>query len=271
MRIDVWLVENKLAPSRQKAQDWVNAGRVFIVTPDGVAKRISKASVTIDTASVANGEVKIEVRRESGPDYVSRGGIKMRGALDQTKLNVTGFHVFDIGISTGGFSDCCLQAGAARVVGVDVGHGQLAEKLRNDDRVAHLEGVNARMLVSPSAAQPVIDANDGRRFDLVVIDVSFISLKYILPVVPRFLAPGGHVIALVKPQFEVGRAGLSKKGIVKDAALFPVVESSIKDVCASLGLAVESYFGSSILGSDGNQEFFLHAKSPELGFSFERS
>lgn len=256
MRADVLMVEKGFAPSRNRAQELIASGRVFLVT-NGRKQAVKKPSLQIDTSQDVNFEIE---RGADDSDFVSRGGLKMKGALARLKLDVKGSRVLDIGISTGGFTDCLLQAGAASIVGVDVGHGQLAEKLRRDSRVKLCEGVNARQL----AAAPVIELNGGSRFDLVVIDVSFISLTLVLPEVISYLKDSASIVALVKPQFEVGRENLGKNGIVKDPALYTGVEAKIRNACRVSGLIVEDYFESSIEGSDGNREFFVVAKSPEL-------
>ncbi len=264
MRIDVWLVANGLAPSRQKAQELIASGRVVSRSADGSRVIIKKSSVLVDDNLAA----RIAVESQDGPEFVSRGGHKLFGAIKSSGADFSGTTVLDLGISTGGFSDCVLQLGASRVVGVDVGHGQLHSKLQADSRVVLLEGVNARDLAGEAQEalrRKVLAENGGRKFDAVVVDVSFISLKLILPGAAVLLAEGGFLLALVKPQFEVGRQGIGRGGIVKDVSLYPAVETSLRDVCASLGLKVESYFESPILGSDGNREFFIHATVPQLG------
>lgn len=264
-RLDVWLVENGFATSRQKAQALIESGRVVMTGPNGRDSIMKKSSTLVDESV---GE-KIRVETVDGPEFVSRGGLKLFGAISASAVSFQDRDVLDIGISTGGFADCALQAGAKRVVGVDVGHGQLDKKLASDPRVTLLEGLNARELAladQTGLRERVLQANGGKKFEIVVVDVSFISLKLILPAAAVLLAEGGHILALVKPQFEVGREGVGRGGIVKDAKLYPGVETSLRDVCASLGLKVESYFDSPILGSDGNREFFIHATVPQLGF-----
>lgn len=264
MRIDVWLAEKGFAPSRQKAQELIAAGRVFQTEPSGRRLQITKANSLVDPA--LSPKIEVIPDPELGEQqFVSRGAIKLKGAIEKTGVSLQGAAVFDIGISTGGFSDYCLQSGAVRVVGVDVGHGQLAKKLLEDSRVTLFEGVNARELDRDEWSKKVLGANAGRPFDLIVVDVSFISLRLVLPALPSYLAPQGKVLALVKPQFEVGKQGLGKGGIVKDASLFLQLERTICDLSTSLGLKVESYFESSISGSDGNREFFLYATQPQLG------
>lgn len=264
MRIDVWLVSNGFAPSRQKAQELIASGRVVSKAPNGIVTPIKKPSVIVDEALAE----KIHVESHEGPEFVSRGGQKLFGAAKSLNVDFMGRNVLDIGISTGGFADCALQLGAKRVVGVDVGHGQLAKKLQADTRVVLFEGVNARDLVAADdnlQREKILKANADEKFHIVVVDVSFISLKMVLPAAVGYMREGGQLVALVKPQFEVGREGLGRGGIVKDTKLYAGVESSIKDVCASLGLKVESYIESPILGSDGNREFFIYATVPQLG------
>ena len=186
--------------------------------------------------------------------YVSRGGLKLEGALKATGIDPTGRHCLDIGQSTGGFTDCLLQQGAAHVVGVDVGHGQLHDRIRGDERVTAIEQVNARALT-------VDDLSDVERtdFDLIVGDLSFISQTLVLPAVVPFLAAEGDLLMLVKPQFELQPGQVGKGGIVRDAAMYAVVEARLRAACADLGLRVLRWIDSPIEGGDGNREFFIHA------------
>ena len=186
--------------------------------------------------------------------YVSRGGLKLEGALKATGIDPTGRHCLDIGQSTGGFTDCLLQQGAAHVVGVDVGHGQLHDRIRGDERVTAIEQVNARALT-------VDDLSDVERtdFDLIVGDLSFISQTLVLPAVVPFLAADGDLLMLVKPQFELQPGQVGKGGIVRDPALFAVVEQRLRDACAALQLRIVHWLDSPIAGGDGNREFFIHA------------
>ena len=186
--------------------------------------------------------------------YVSRGGLKLEGALKATGIDPTGRHCLDIGQSTGGFTDCLLQQGAAHVVGVDVGHGQLHDRIRGDERVTAIEQVNARALT-------VDDLSDVERtdFDLIVGDLSFISQTLVLPAVVPFLAADGDLLMLVKPQFELQPGQVGKGGIVRDAAMYAVVEARLRAACADLGLRVLRWIDSPIEGGDGNREFFIHA------------
>ncbi len=229
-------------------------GCVFVIVR-GQRQVIDKSSYRVEPEAYDSVQID-EVRREALQPFVSRGGLKMQGALQKSGLNVQGFHALDVGISTGGFTDCLLRAGANFVVGVDVGHGQLASELIKEPRVRLFEGVNARNL----SLVPLIESNRGEAFDLVVIDVSFISLTLVLPEVIRYLREEAPVLALVKPQFEVGRQKLGKSGIVKDTRWLTEVEAKIRLSCQETGLRVEDYFASTIKGSDGNQEFFVYAR-----------
>ena len=245
MRVDVLLVERGLAPSRTAAQRLIAAGHVF--ASDGATKIVlTKPSATV------HDHVQLEIEASELNRFVSRGGLKLDGALGQVALDVKNFRCLDVGQSTGGFTDCLLQRGAARVVGVDVGHDQLHAKIRNDSRVTCFEGVNARTL-----------QNIGEPFDMIVADVSFISLTKVLAQWPALLSEGGHVLSLVKPQFEVGADNLARGGIVRDESLYPTVEKAIRIACADARLNVLDYFGSSITGGDGNREFFVYARASE--------
>lgn len=244
-RADQLLVELGLAASRSAAQRLIEAGRV--IGPQGP---LTKASQVLPASTA------LQVLPDEADRFVSRGGMKLAGALAHTGLNVAGKQCLDVGQSTGGFTDCLLQAGAARVVGVDVGHGQLHPSLRSHPRVSALEGINARELT----AEPMGDDYPQGGFELIVCDAAFISLTLLLPRWPALLAPSGDVLALVKPQFEVGPEGVSKGGIVRDPARYAGVERRIRDACAAAGLAVLDWFDSPIAGGDGNKEFFIHAK-----------
>ncbi len=248
MRTDRLLLSRGLAPSRTTARRLIAGGRVRFDAGRGW-EPVAKPSQ--DLAA----DTPLEVVPDAADRYVSRGGLKLAGALEQSGLDVAGRVCLDLGQSTGGFTDCLLQAGAARVVGVDVGHGQLHPRLRADPRVACLEGVNARGLRPGDLA----GHSPPGGFDLVVADASFISLALLLPRVPALLRPGGQVLALVKPQFEVGPAGIGKGGLVKDAGLYAEVEGRIRSVCADCGLHVRAWLDSPIPGGDGNREFFVLA------------
>jgi 23S rRNA (cytidine1920-2'-O)/16S rRNA (cytidine1409-2'-O)-methyltransferase len=186
--------------------------------------------------------------------YVGRGGIKLAHALDEFGLSPAGKAVLDIGASTGGFTDVLLQRGAAVVVALDVGHGQLDWKLRNDPRVVVLERTNARTLTPEQLPERV------RQFAMVTVDVSFISLRQILPVIPPLLEPGGDVITLVKPQFEAGREDVGKGGIVRDVEVQQRVVEAVTTAAAQLGLTRAGLIESPITGMEGNREFLIHLR-----------
>jgi 23S rRNA (cytidine1920-2'-O)/16S rRNA (cytidine1409-2'-O)-methyltransferase len=185
--------------------------------------------------------------------FVSRGGDKLAGALSHTRMSVAGCRCLDVGQSTGGFTDCLLAAGAARVVGVDVGHGQLHPRLAADPRVRAFTGMNCRTLTAADLGEDMPEHG----FERIVADVSFISITLILPRLPPLLAEKGQMLLLVKPQFEVGPKHVGKGGIVRDARLYADVEARLCRCCADLGLTVRQWFASPLLGGDGNHEFFL--------------
>lgn len=251
MRADLLLVARGLCPSRTAARRAIEAGRLFFLRG---GERLSVKQPAQELPETA----EIELVPDAAERYVSRGGLKLAGALAQAGLNVEGFDCLDVGQSTGGFTDCLLQAGAARVVGVEVGHGQLHSRLQDDPRVACLEGINARSLLPSDLGGHFPPAG----FDLIVVDASFISLTLLLPNFAALLRPGGQVLALVKPQFEVGPKGLGKGGIVRDAGLYAEVEARIRAAAEAAGLQVRDFFDSPLLGGDGNREFFLHAAKP---------
>jgi 23S rRNA (cytidine1920-2'-O)/16S rRNA (cytidine1409-2'-O)-methyltransferase len=199
---------------------------------------------------------QLQLQDDAEARYVSRGGLKLAGALDATGVDPRGWRCLDVGQSTGGFTDCLLQRGAAQVVGVDVGHGQLHERLRGDARAVCLEKVNARELDAASLQRAGVEAG----FDLVVGDLSFISLTLVLSPLAALLRDAGLLLMLVKPQFELQPGQLGKGGIVRDDALYPVVERRIRDACAQAGLAVQGWLDSPIRGGDGNREFFVLAR-----------
>jgi 23S rRNA (cytidine1920-2'-O)/16S rRNA (cytidine1409-2'-O)-methyltransferase len=239
IRLDQLLLARGLAHSRERARALVIAGDVSV---DG--RPVAKAGALVDAAS------EITLRTPDHP-WVGRGGVKLAHALDVFGIDVRGTLALDIGASTGGFTDVLLERGAARVVAVDVGRNQLAWRLRSDPRVVSLERVNARYL------EPGDLPADARRFSLVTIDVSFISLRLILPVVPPLLEPDGRVIALVKPQFEAGREDVGSGGIVTSAAVHARVVDEVAAVALQLGLARLGLTESPIQGAEGNREFLL--------------
>lgn len=242
MRLDTLLAERGVFQSREKAQRAIMAGEVRAgdVTLDKPGLRVS---------------VDLEVSVLPGAKYVGRGGLKLEGALAHFQVNATGAVCVDIGASTGGFTDCLIQNGACRVYAFDVGHNQLDWKLRNDPRVISKEKVNARFLTAADLPELV---------HICVIDVSFISLTLILPAAVQLLRPGGVVLALIKPQFELGREQVGKGGVVRDAELHSRAIQKIQNfVNQEIACSWEGVMESPILGTAGNKEFFacLHQKS----------
>ena len=329
MRADVFLVDGGHAATRSQAQRLIAAGVEWRLSPLAPWQKVAKNGDEIPSVA------EVRLLDDAEAKYISRGGLKLEGALRATSLSVTGLRCLDVGQSTGGFTDCLLQHGAAQVIGVDVGHGQLHERLRSDLRVVCVEGVNARSLTAQAlqdacelALSEVIeaeednetqpeapyswmrnggqvdeaydDSNDAKDqdieafkseraardkareegtlpverrrraecadvditplFDVVTGDLSFISLTLVLPALVPLLAPGGSLLMLVKPQFELQPGQVGKGGIVRDASLYTVVEQRIRDCCAELGLEVQAWLDSPISGGDGNREFFVFAR-----------
>jgi len=236
-RLDIALLDRKLAPTRQRAQALILAGRV-LVNQEPMTKPGTRISEN-DTIVIKGTDMP----------YVSRGGIKLAEALVKFQIDVAGLHCMDIGASTGGFTDCLLQNGAARVIAVDVGYGQLAWKLRQDPSVTILERTNIRYLTVEEVPFPV---------DLAVIDVSFISLKIVVPAIRKFLKTDATVLALIKPQFEVGRNRIGKGGVVKNPLLHDEVILSLSQFFETIGFLVHGTVPSPITGPKGNKEFLCH-------------
>jgi 23S rRNA (cytidine1920-2'-O)/16S rRNA (cytidine1409-2'-O)-methyltransferase len=241
VRIDLLVVEAGLAPTREKARRLVLAGEVLINDVP-----VEKPGALVDRAA------RLRLRTNPSP-FVGRGGDKLAGALDELDLGVTGLRVLDIGASTGGFTDCLLQRGASTVTALDVGKGQLDWKLRSDPRVIIVEGVNARYLEKH-------DFPEG--FDLVTIDVSFISLSKIIPAAAPLIRNRGRMLALVKPQFELTREDVESGGVVRDPAKHLEALRSVAEAAEACGLGIEAVAASPITGMEGNREFFL-LMSPE--------
>ncbi len=239
VRLDQALVERGLAPTRERARALVLAREVEV---DG--------EVALRAAAPVNPTAELRVR--SGQRFVSRGGDKLEGALAGTGIDPTGRRCLDVGASTGGFTDCLLQHGAAHVTAVDVGYGQLANELREDPRVTVVERTNARAL--EPLDEPV---------DLVTIDVSFISLTTVLPAVLRSVRPGGDVLAMVKPQFEAGRDQVGR-GVVTDPVVHASAVGGVAAWAVGRGLRVRGVVRSPLLGPKGNREFFLWLRTPEV-------
>ena len=328
MRADVFLVDHGHATTRSQAQRLIASGVEWRLTPLAPWKKVAKNGDDIPAGA------ELKLLDDAEVKYISRGGLKLEGALNATGLKVQGLRCLDVGQSTGGFTDCLLQRGAAQVIGVDVGQGQLHDRLREDVRVICVEGVNARFMTTAileDACEEVIserweeeednetlpqapyawmrnggqvdeeyddsrdakdsdieafkaeraakakaraegtvpterrrkaeyaDVNITPEFDFVTGDVSFISLTLVLPAVVRMLKPHGHLLMLVKPQFELQPGQVGKGGIVRDPALFKEVEARVRTCLAELGLEVKAWMESSIEGGDGNHEFFVHA------------
>jgi 23S rRNA (cytidine1920-2'-O)/16S rRNA (cytidine1409-2'-O)-methyltransferase len=248
MRADQLVTQRGLAPTRSAAQRMIASGAVRWLAPAGW-------SVTKKAGEDLPEDCQVEITDDAELRFVSRGGLKLEAALAQSGIDAAGKVCLDIGQGTGGFTDVLLQAGAARVVGVEVGHGQIHPRLAADARVTVLEGVNARHLAASQL--PVA------RFDLIVGDLSFISLALVLPALVPLLA--GDLLLLVKPQFELQRVDIGKGGLVKSAAAYGHVEAKLRKACAANGLAVRAWLPSAIDGGDGNREFFLHARPSRDG------
>jgi 23S rRNA (cytidine1920-2'-O)/16S rRNA (cytidine1409-2'-O)-methyltransferase len=239
IRLDDLLIERGLAESQKEARALILSGEVLVDN-----RPVDKAGTPISAAA------EVRIRGESNP-YVSRGGLKLRGALDSFGISVAGLIALDIGASTGGFTDCLLQAGAAKVYAIDVGYGLLAWKLREDPRVVAIERTNIRHYNGAGIT-------DG--IDLAVFDASFISLRLIIPPVLRLIKEGALLIALIKPQFEVEKREVGNHGVIRDPALHQRVLAEIEAFCRSLGLSVLGSCESPLTGPAGNREFFICLK-----------
>jgi 23S rRNA (cytidine1920-2'-O)/16S rRNA (cytidine1409-2'-O)-methyltransferase len=241
LRADVAVFEQGLAPSRERAQALILAGQILCGD-----RPVEKAGEVVPAGAV------LRLRGEPMP-YVSRGGLKLVHAIDTFGVDVAGAVAVDIGASTGGFTDCLLQRGAARVYCIDVGHGQLDWKIASDPRVVVIDRTNIRHLQPGRIPEPCT---------LAVIDVSFISLRLVLPALPALLVPGAPVLALVKPQFEVGREKVGKGGIVRDDAVRRQAVVDVAAIARTLGFTVVGETTSPITGGKGNVEFLLHIRMP---------
>ena len=235
-RLDRLLVDKGLAPSRQFARALIMAGKVLVDT-----QRKDKPGLQVDT------EAHITLKGETMP-YVSRGGLKLEGALQTLELSIDGLVCLDVGASTGGFTDCLLQHGASRVYAVDVGYGQLAWKLRQDPRVIAIERTNIRNMAPGTISESV---------DLITIDTSFISLKIVIPAVLQHLKSAGRILALIKPQFEVGKGNVGKGGVVRDPEQHRAVIDNLVEFFIQIGLECGPLVPSPVLGPKGNQEFVI--------------
>jgi 23S rRNA (cytidine1920-2'-O)/16S rRNA (cytidine1409-2'-O)-methyltransferase len=239
IRLDKLLVSRDLVPTIQKAQALI------------LAKAVKVNEVCLDKAdTLVPVDAEIKLKGADNP-YVSRGGLKLKGALDEFELNVDGLVALDVGASTGGFTDCLLQAGAKNVYALDVGYGQLAWKLRQDKRVVVIERTNIRHYDGTDIDEPP---------DLATVDVSFISLKVVLPAILRLLKEEALILALIKPQFEAKREEVGKKGVIEDQSIQKRVVEEICEFCRSVNLENLRTCASSILGPAGNREFFILAE-----------
>ena len=244
MRLDLYLSENNLVDSRTDAKNFIISGAVTVngkVVKKPAHDVIGSESILVD---------------KSGKKFVSRGGLKLEAALDAFRVDPTGLIALDVGASSGGFTDCLLQRGASRVIAVDSGSGQMIQSLRDDARVTVIENYNARYMTS---------TDFDVRPQIAVMDVSFISAKMIIPAVYHVLADDGIFTCLIKPQFEVGRKGLNKKGIVKNEALREMAVRDVIDSAEAIGFANMGLIKSPILGGDGNIEYLAYFKKKDSG------
>jgi 23S rRNA (cytidine1920-2'-O)/16S rRNA (cytidine1409-2'-O)-methyltransferase len=241
IRLDMLLVSRGLSASRERARAMILAGAVLVDE-----KSADKAGMLVSPQAL------VRVKGKDHP-YVSRGGVKLKGAMDAFQLDVRDLVALDVGASTGGFTDCLLQEGARRVYALDVGYGQLAWKLRIDPRVRCIERTNIRFFDGTGIDTPV---------DLITVDASFISLKLVIPAALKFLKKGGLLIALIKPQFEVGKGVVGKGGVVRQPALQQKVLEEMTTFFKDQGLEVIETVASPILGPKGNKEFFIYARLP---------
>ena len=245
MRADQLLVERGLAATRSQAQRLIAAG---------VRWRMGQqawSQIDKNGAGLPEG-CELLLLDDAETRFVSRGGLKLEGALQQTGLSPQGLLCLDVGQSTGGFTDCLLQHGAVQVWGVDVGHGQLHPRLAKDARVQVIEKVNARAMTPELLGVP--------GFDFIVADLSFISLTLVLPAIANLMKPLASALLLIKPQFELQAQDLGKGGVVKNPALYSQVEQRLRQACQTVNLDVVAWLPSPITGGDGNQEFFIHAR-----------
>nr|WP_316642980.1 TlyA family RNA methyltransferase [uncultured Roseateles sp.] len=250
MRADQLLVSQGLAPTRSAAQRLIDAQSVQWQSAASWLP-IKKAGQDLPDGSALRITDDAELR------FVSRGGLKLEGALAHSGIAVAGLTVLDVGQSTGGFSDCLLKAGAAKVVGVDVGHGQLHARLSSEPRLVALEGLHVRELAGSALAAHA----PAGGFDLIVGDLSFISMLGALPQLAHWLKPEGQVLLLIKPQFEVGPQHVGRGGLVKDTRQYVLLETRAREAAKALGWQLRGYFESTVAGGDGNTEFFLWAQA----------
>lgn len=250
VRLDQYLTDNGFFESRTRAKAAIMAGQVLVK-----GQRVDKAGTMIDPAS------EVSVKGQHCP-YVSRGGFKLEKAIQQFALNLQDDLVLDVGASTGGFTDCALQHGARQVYALDVGYGQLAWSLRQDPRVVVIERANIRHMTEEDLPTT---------FDLITIDVSFISLNIVIPASRRFLKPGGEMIALIKPQFEAGRERIGKNGVVKEREVHQDVIEQVIRMVNTEGLQVQDLSFSPITGAEGNIEFLIYLRDVVQTAGFDQA
>ena len=243
-RLDVLLTEKGLCESRSRAQALIMSGEVYVN-----GQKCDKAGTAVDV------EASIEIRGNACP-YVSRGGLKLEKALRDFGVDPTGYVCSDSGASTGGFTDCLLQKGASKVFAIDVGYGQLAWSIRTDPRVVCMERTNIRYVTPEDLGEPL---------DLSVVDVSFISLRIVLPAIKALLKPTGQILCLIKPQFEAGKDKVGKKGVVRDPAVHEEVLEGFLTLAGELGLTVRNLTFSPVKGPEGNIEFLGHLSMQPTG------
>jgi 23S rRNA (cytidine1920-2'-O)/16S rRNA (cytidine1409-2'-O)-methyltransferase len=239
VRLDKLLVERGISPTRERAKALIMSGSVAL-----------RDNIVDKAGTLVSPDVEITIKGRDNP-YVSRGGLKLKGALSEFGIDVKDFVALDIGASTGGFTDCLLQEGARKVYAVDVGYGQLAWKLRQDERVVVFERTNIRHFSGEDIEDEI---------DIVTIDVSFISLKLVIPVALRLSGKNAAILALIKPQFEVGKGKVSKGGVVKDPEMHKKVVNEIMEFSRGLNLNIVGTCESPLKGPAGNKEFFLYAR-----------
>tara|TARA_B110001454_G_scaffold219198_1_gene251684 strand:+ start:265939 stop:266703 length:765 start_codon:yes stop_codon:yes gene_type:complete len=247
MRVDLLLVKKNLATTRTRAQEMIKAGQVTVVI-DGKKKTVTKPSEDYSE------EVIFEVLSGFATEFVSRAGHKIKGAAGDLNLKFENKNCLDVGVSTGGFSDFLLQNGAESVLGIDVGQDQTHSAIKENKRFKLLEKVNARALDQHAEFMALVPKNG---FDFICMDVSFISVKLILPQLKPLLTDDGDLLVLIKPQFELGPDALNENGIVKDTSLYQTLEKNMLSSAQDLGFKIKKYFSSPIEGKDGNKEFFL--------------
>ncbi|QTP58623.1 TlyA family RNA methyltransferase [Billgrantia antri] len=249
-RLDQLLVHQGLVRSRTRAQRLIRHGRVSLAETGRVLHKPGEKLPE---------ETRLVVSEDAEERYVSRAGLKLEALIEALGMTLEGRLVLDVGQSTGGFTDCALAYGARHVIGIEVGHDQLDTDLRDDPRVTCLEGINARTMASDPRLREALISLGVTAPDLAVMDVSFISQRLILPQLATLLRPGGELLSLVKPQFEVGPGGVNARGIVTDPRRYDDVETAIRACCAEQNLAIRHWQESPITGGDGNREFLLHA------------